>query len=92
MPRYFFDTENGSPFHDSDGVELADADEARLYAIRFAGQCVATDAALLAQGEDFRVEVRNDEGLLLLAVTTFVTDSPAIARQAEAGQRSAPGN
>lgn len=88
MPRYFFDTEGGSNFHDEDGVALADADEARLYAIKFAGQCMADDAALLAQGQDFRVEVRDSDGLLLFAVTTFVTDSPAIRPHREVGPRA----
>jgi len=77
MPLYFFDTVNGSRFHDEQGMELASPDEARLYAIKFAGQCLASDPKPLCEG-DFRVEARNAAGLLLFAVTTFLTEAPAM--------------
>ena len=80
MPRYFFDTENGSKFHDRNGVDLADMHQARLYGVKLAGDCVSDDPGLLEAISDFRVEVRNDDGLLLFTVTTFVTESPAARR------------
>ena len=80
MPRYFFDTANGSRFHDDDGMELADRRDARLYAVKFAGACIADDPALLETVTDFRVEVRDSDGLMLFTVTTFVTESPAARR------------
>jgi len=80
VPRYFFDTANGSRFHDTDGVEMADRREARIYAVRFAGECIADDPELLETVTDFRVEVRDSDGLMLFTVTTFVTESPAARR------------
>ena len=77
MPRYFFDTADGERVCDPDGIELADVREARLYAIRYAGECIADESAQLSEHRDFRVEVRNRDGLHLFTVTTFVTDGPA---------------
>jgi len=80
MPRYFFDAANGSCHSDLEGAELASTAEARSYAIRYAGQSLSDDPALLAGEEDFRVEVRDSERLLLFTVTIFVTEAPAMMR------------
>jgi len=78
MPRYFFDTANGERFRDSDGLDLAGPDEARVYAVRFAGECLVHGSNSL-RDRDFRVEVRNADDLLLFTVTTFVTEAPAMS-------------
>jgi hypothetical protein len=36
MPRYFFSLKNGRPFHDVDGLELADIGAVRNEAVKFA--------------------------------------------------------
>lgn len=78
MPRYFFDTVDRSRFHDDYGVELAGLHEARLLAIQFAGECAASDPALLSETQDFKVEVRNGDDIHLFTVTTFITEGPAV--------------
>jgi len=76
MPRYFFDTVDGSRFHDTDGVELADVREARLYAVKFGGECLSSEPTLL-DVDDFRVEVRDASGALRAVVKVEITESAA---------------
>ena len=78
VPRYFFDTANGERFRDSEGLDLGGPNEARSYAVRFAGECLAHGPDAL-DDRDFRVVVRNADDLVLFTVTTFVTESPAMA-------------
>lgn len=77
MARYFFNTVDGGQEGDAHGVELADHAAARKHAIVFAGQVMHGEPAVLWDGRDFEVEVKNDQGLLLFTITAYATNAPA---------------
>jgi len=75
MPRYFFDTVGEARFHDTDGIELKDVREARLYAVKFGGECLASEPTLVEGEQDFRVEILDASGALLAVVKVEITDA-----------------
>lgn len=77
MPRFFFHTADGSRCQDTDGTELPDMKTARCEAIKFLGQVVQDNPAVLDEGDDFKVEVSDSGGVLLFVITAFSTDAPA---------------
>jgi len=77
MPRYFFDTHNGAHDPDNVGTQLSGEHEALTEAVKLVGQSLAEDPALITCGQDLRVEVRSESGLLMFAVTAFVNEFPA---------------
>ena len=85
MPRYHFNVFDGISSIDEGGSELADLVTARYEAIRLAGNIVADDAQRMKLGEDWRMEVTDDVGLLLFRLDFTVVETPAI-RDALANQ------
>jgi hypothetical protein len=77
MARYFFNTIDSGPDRDKEGTELADHAAARKHAIVFAGEVMHSEPAVLWDGRDFEVKVRDQRGLLLFTVTAYVTNAPA---------------
>ena len=72
MPQFYFDVAGERPeadFEDLEGVQLADLDEARSQAIKFAGEMLQHDSHEIWDGHDLRVEVSDANRLLLLVVT-----------------------
>lgn len=57
-------------------IDLPDADQARLHAIRYAGEVLAAQPERVV-GQDMRVEVSTAEGLLLFSVIVIGVDSAA---------------
>lgn len=76
--RYFFHTADGSRERDTEGVALASLHDARVEAIKFAGDRIAEQPDMLADGRPFRVEVTNEHGLQLFTVVTFAIDSTVV--------------
>jgi hypothetical protein len=76
MPRYFFDTQGSRRVEDDEGVDLQDADTARLEAVKFAGACIYDRPYLLSESRDMRVEVHDENGVFVSMVTVFVTNDP----------------
>jgi hypothetical protein len=62
MPRYFFTTADGIREPDIDGTELPDVATARVEAIKFAGEVLSDHPEIIWDGEDFRVEVSDENG------------------------------
>jgi len=77
MPRYFFNTDDGHPFHDESGTELATDEAARLEATLLFAQLLAEQPEAVWRDQLFRVTVTNSAGL-----TLFVLDLAAIAAPA----------
>ncbi|MEL6064001.1 MULTISPECIES: DUF6894 family protein [unclassified Methylobacterium] len=84
MPRFYFHVHDGCSVLDPDGTELADPQAARLEAIRIAGDILKHDAHRIALGEDWRIEVTDDTGLILFQMTFLVIESPVMRRAARA--------
>ena len=78
MPRYFFNIYDGVDELDLTGTELEDWTEARLEAVRFAGVIIRDDAKRLALGEDWRLEVTDDVGLVLFRLDFSILSSAAV--------------
>lgn len=77
MPRYFFTTADGTRDPDVDGTELPSLSAARIEAIKFAGEVLSDHPDMIWDGEDFRVEVSDEAGLLLFTVVAMAMDSPS---------------
>ena len=77
MPRYFFNVENRHSETDEEGVELAGPAEARGAAVVFAGEYLRDTPGLIGDGGRLVVEVRDQDGAVLLTVTTEAEDPAA---------------
>ena len=75
MPRYFFHTADGTHQRDYDGSELPNVSSARKEAIRFAGALLNENPELLWDGHDFRVNVTDAAGKLVVAVIMLAVDA-----------------
>ena len=80
MPRYFFHRSDGYVERDDEGVELSSLHAARVEAVTFAGASLAEEPEQVWNGQDFRVEVTDEQGLLLFTVITLAIDSPAVGK------------
>lgn len=78
VPRFFFHVYDGVSLPDDEGTELPDWQAARTEAIATAGRIVADEGKRLKLGEDWRMEVTDDRGLLLFRLDFHITESPAI--------------
>ena len=74
MPRFYFNVHDGSNIIDEDGTEFHDLHSARLEAVAFAGALITENAGKLAPGEDWRMEV-TDENYTILFELEFNTKS-----------------
>ena len=79
MPRFHFNVYDGVTDIDHTGVELADWREARLVAIQHAGAIFKDDPKRLAIGEDWRMEVTDDSGLVLFRLDFSVMEAPVLS-------------
>ena len=75
MPRYFFNTADGGRDLDQDGTDLPDHSSARVQAVQFAGMALSDEPTFLLDGGEFRVEVTDQEGVLLFSVIMLAVDA-----------------
>ena len=80
MPRYFFNVVDGVAMEDMEGIVLPDFPAARLEAIRRAGEILQNNALSVALGDDWRIEVREERGIILFVMTFLVHEAPAVLR------------
>ena len=78
MPRFFFHIQDGKSLPDDEGTELLNWDVARLEAISVAGRIISDSAKSIPLGEDWRMEVTDESGLVLFRIDFHVTASPAV--------------
>ncbi|GJE77007.1 MULTISPECIES: DUF6894 family protein [Methylorubrum] len=78
MPRYYFHIHDGHSIIDKDGMVLADTSEARRKAIRISGQYLDNDADVVSLGEEWRMEVTDERGLILFRLDFVVTDAASV--------------
>ncbi len=84
MPRFHFHIFDGRDRRDNDGTELSGFQEARLEAIRCAGEILKDDAHRIALGEDWYMDVTDEVGLILLRLDFSAQVSSAILPRSEA--------
>ena len=82
MPRYFFDLRDGTYLPDHEGTELPNLQAARVAAVELAGGLLKDGAAKFWDGMEWRVEVKDEAGLLLFILDFSATDSPAVPKRA----------
>ena len=78
VPRYFFNTADGTRDCDELGIELPNNAAARVEAIRYAGALLADQPEVLWDGRDFRVEVVTEDEQLVCTVITLAVNMPAL--------------
>ena len=86
MPRFFFHRADGVFDHDDEGTELPDLAAARIEAVRFAAEFMKDKPQEVWKGHNFRIEVSDDQGMLLCTVVILGIDAPA-ARGVRAPER-----
>lgn len=78
--RYFFNQLDGEFRPDDEGLEFASMTDARLEAVRYAGEVLRYHPTLVWKGEDFRIEVTDEKQLVLFTVIVVGVDTPASGR------------
>lgn len=73
MPFYYFDVLNHDQNEDEDGKELPDDNAARVYGVIFAGEFLKHNPALIWDGRQFQVVVRDTDRRTLLTITVTAT-------------------
>ena len=76
MPRYHFHSADGSRDPDLEGTELENDQAAQQAAVAYAGAMLKDDPMLLWEKGSWRVEVTDEEGVLLFTVVTLAMDAP----------------
>ena len=82
MPRYHFNIYDGITSIDRDGTELPDVQSARREAMILAGAVIEDSAKISKLGEEWRMEVTDDTGLLLFRLDFMVSQAPAVPEMA----------
>jgi hypothetical protein len=88
--RYFFNQVNGELKLDDEGIEFPTIHEARLEAVRYASEVMRDHPTLVWTGEDFRVEVTDENNLVMFTVIVVGVDSPAGASLSASQARPKP--
>ena len=81
MPRYFFHVRDGIDSPDLEGTELADLGSARAEALVYAGEIIRNAGMRAELGEEWRITVTDEAGLMLFVMTFLVAESPAAAQR-----------
>ncbi|MGU3668470.1 DUF6894 family protein [Methylobacterium sp. A49B] len=80
MARFHFNVYDGVSMPDPVGTDLSSWDDARVEAIRMAGEILKDKAHRIALGEDWRMEVTDETGLVLFRLDFSVLESPAVRK------------
>ena len=78
MPRFHFNIYDGKADIDTDGSVLADWQEARVEAVRLAGQILKDDARDVAATREWRIDVMDEGGLVLFCLEVTLSPSSAL--------------
>jgi hypothetical protein len=77
MPRFFFHHTDGAFDPDNEGTDFPDLMAARTAAVRYAAELVRDRPYEVWAGDTFRIEVSDEEGMLLCTVVILGLDAPA---------------
>jgi hypothetical protein len=76
MPIYHFHSVDGSRDPDPDGVELENDTTAQHVAMQFAGEVLKSEPEQIWSNGQWRVEVTDDDNILLFTIITIAVDAP----------------
>lgn len=79
MPRFHFNVYDGIDEPDREGTDFRDWDAAREEAIRLAGELLRDSAKQMALGEDWRMEITDETGLILFRLEFTLMASAAVS-------------
>lgn len=74
--RYFFNVAGVVHEPDDKGLELASLSEARIEAVKFAGEYLRDRPELVWLGEEFRIEVTDENRRVLFTFIAVGVDGP----------------
>jgi hypothetical protein len=78
MPRFYFDFHDGEVLRDEIGTDLPSLDSARIRSVALSAVVLRDQAKRFWQGDEWRLDVRNESGLVLFTLTFMATVSSAI--------------
>lgn len=93
MPHFFFNIFDSHNILDDVGTQLPSWQDAQVLAIRHAGEVLQNDAERIKPGDDWRMEVTDEQGLIVFRLDFSVFASAALAGGSvvqEAGPPSDP--
>jgi hypothetical protein len=90
MPRYFFDIRDGKFMPDDCGTDLPSLQAARVQAVAVAGELLRDDPEKFLDGDEWHIEVRDGDGLVLFTFAFVATDAPAAATRRPRAEPSGP--
>ena len=79
MPRYHFNLHDGKDLPDLEGVELANLLAARRSAVRISGDCLRDHAEEFWTGDEWKMDVTDEHGLILFTLTFIASDAPSLS-------------
>lgn len=88
MARFFFHVHDGTTILDNEGTVLPDLPTARKVAVQFAGEMLRDLGRDLEDGEDWKVDVADEHGLILFTILLAALDAPAVRRDSKRVQPS----
>lgn len=80
VPLFFFNQAGVVYDPDVEGIELATVSDARIQAVQFAGEALRDRPELAWLGDEYRVEVTDENQLILFTFIAMGVDSPAVKR------------
>jgi hypothetical protein len=79
LPIYHFDTFNGEEIHDLKGIDIENIGDAKTMAVRYLGELLREKAEGFGDAGDWRVEVKDDTGLILFCVNLSLKIVPPVS-------------
>lgn len=81
MPRFHFNVYDGRESTDPKVTDLDSYETARRHAIALAGKMLTKESHEPSLGDEWRVEVTDDRGLILYRIDISVAGSAALSRK-----------
>jgi phage terminase large subunit-like protein len=75
--RFFFNVAGAVHDPDDEGIELPTISDARIEAVRFAGELLRERPQVVWQGDELRVEITDENQMMLCTFVAVGVDAPA---------------
>jgi hypothetical protein len=88
--KFFFNLAGAVHDPDNEGIELPNIGTARLEAVRFAAEYLRDRPEVVWLGDELRLEVTDENRMILFTLVVFGVDAPAIRRPASGRAYASP--